>query len=146
MPRQLFTVGYQGSTIDDFINCLHDNNINCLLDVRQVPFSRKPAFSKTRLAQRLARAKIHYVHLGDLGSPKSLREHLRSTGDYSAFFKEMDRYLAAKNDAIEEAYHHVVNSRCCLMCFEHLAAQCHRKIVAEKIRLRGGDGLQIRHI
>jgi len=146
MPRKLFTAGYEGSTIGDFISHLRKNNINCLVDVREVPFSRKPGFSKTKLAQRLSSARIHYLHLSELGAPKSLRENLKSTGDYSCFFKKMDRYLASKKDVIEEAYHYVMNSRCCLMCFEHLAARCHRTIVAEKIKARDGNGLQIKHI
>lgn len=146
MARQLFTVGYEGSTIDTFISNLLANNINCLVDVRHIPFSRKPGFSKDKLARRLSRAKIDYVHLADLGAPKSLREKLKSTGDYSVFFKKMDRYLDGKKDAIEEAYHYALHMRCCLMCFEHLAAQCHRKIVANKIKIRDGDGLQIKHI
>ena len=146
MSRQLFTVGYEGNTIDSFIAHLQNNNIKYLVDVRQVPFSRKQGFSKTKLARTLNRAKIHYVHLVDLGAPKSLRENLKSTGDYSAFFKKMDRYLSGKKEAIEEAYHYVISSRCCLMCFEHLAAQCHRRIVARKIKARDEDGLQIKHI
>jgi uncharacterized protein (DUF488 family) len=146
MARQLFTVGYEGTTIDTFIVNLLSNSIECIIDVRALPFSRKPGFSKTQLAQRLNHARIRYVHLADLGTPKPIRENLKSTGDYSGFFKKMDRYLTGKKDAVEEAYHYVINSRCCLMCFEHLAAQCHRNIVATKIKDRDGNGLQIKHI
>jgi uncharacterized protein (DUF488 family) len=146
MSRELYTAGYEGVTIDTFISNLLCNDIECVLDVRALPLSRKPGFSKTQLAQRLLRAKINYIHLGELGSPKPLREKLKSTGDYPAFFKKMDRYLTSKKDAIEEAYYHVKNNLCCLMCFERYAEQCHRKIVAQKIKLRDGNGLQIKHI
>ena len=146
MGRQLFTVGYEGTTIDTFIADLLANNIDCILDVRALAFSRKPGFSKTRLAQRLKRADIQYIHLAELGTPKDMREKLKSTYDYSSFFKKMATYLATKKDAIEVAYNHVTNSTCCLMCFERLAAQCHRKIVARKIKARDGNDLQIKHI
>jgi len=146
MPRQLFTVGYEGTTIERFISRLHSNNINCVVDVREMPLSRKPGFSKTELSRRLNRARIQYVHLRDLGSPKPLRESLKLTGDYSTFFKQMADYLACKKAAIEIVYKYVINTTCCLMCFEHLAAQCHRKIVAKKIKARDGNGLQIKHI
>lgn len=146
MGRELFTVGYQGRTIEGFIDNLHANNISCILDVRALPLSRKPGFSKTILAQKLNQAKIKYVHLGGLGAPKSLRDDLKSTGDYSAFFKKMNIYLTGKKDAIEEAYRYVTHRRCCLMCFEQLAAQCHRKIVAKKIKGRDKNGLQIKHL
>jgi len=146
MSRELFTVGYEGRTVDELIAHLRSKNVNCVVDVRQAPFSRKPGFSKNKLARSLRRTRIDYVHLGDLGAPKALREDLKLTGDYSAFFQEMDKYLDAKKDAIEEAYRHVINGRCCLICFERLAAKCHRRIVADRIKARDGDGLQIKHI
>ena len=146
MSRELFTVGYEGRTVDELIAHLRSKNVNCVVDVRQAPFSRKPGFSKNKLARSLRRTRIDYVHLGDLGAPRALREDLKSTGDYSAFFQEMDRYLDDKKDAIEEAYRHVINGRCCLICFERLAAKCHRRIVADRIKARDGDGLQIKDI
>jgi uncharacterized protein (DUF488 family) len=146
MSRELFTVGYEGRTVDELIAYLRSKNVNCIVDVRQAPFSRKPGFSKNQLARSLRRTKIDYVHLGELGTPKDLRDNLKSTGNYSLFFKKMDKYLDAKRDIIEEAYHYVMNNQCCLMCFEKFAEQCHRKIVAEKIKDRDGDRLQIKHI
>lgn len=146
MPRNLFTVGYEGTNINGFIANLLTNSVDCVLDVRQLPLSRKPGFSKNELAQRLNRAKIQYVHLADLGTPKPIRQKLKSTRDYSTFFKKMDAYLAARKDAIETAYKYAINNTSCLMCFERLADQCHRKLVAKKIKQRNGNGLQIIHL
>ena len=146
MSRQLLSVGYEGTTIDKFIANLLSNEIECVLDVRAVPLSRKSGFSKTALAEKLERAQIRYVHLRELGAPKPLREELKLTGDYSTFFKAMDRRLAGKPEAIESAYAHVTKQKCCLMCFEHLATQCHRSVVAKRIKIRDGNGLSIRHI
>jgi uncharacterized protein (DUF488 family) len=146
MRRDLFTAGYEGINIDTFISNLQANNINCVLDVRALPLSRKPGFSKNKLGNRLKDADIQYVHLGALGSPKDVREKLKSTRDYSTFFRTMDTYLSSKKDDIEVAYSYVTNSTCCLMCFEHLAEQCHRKIVAKKIINRDGNGLKVKHI
>lgn len=146
MKPQLFTVGYEGATIDGFIDTLQANEIRCILDVRALPLSRKPGFSKNQLAQRLNRVDIQYIHLAELGAPKEIREKLKRTRDYPTFFRKMDKYLADKKEAVEQAYHHAMSSRCCLMCFERLVDQCHRKIVAEKIKATNGDGLQIKHI
>jgi len=143
MGRELFTVGYEGATIDSFISNLQANNINCILDVRTLPLSRKPGFSKNQLAGKLMRVKILYIHLPELGAPNDIRDGLKSTRDYSTFFDKMEEYLNGKKDVLKQAYHHVVNSRCCLMCFEHLAEQCHRKIVAERIKATNGDDLKI---
>ena len=146
MGRELFTVGYEGTTIDSFIDNLQANSIDCILDIRALPLSRKPGFSKTKLAEKLSHADVRYIHLAELGTPKKIREKLKSSRDYSTFFKKMERYLAGRREAIELAYDHVMNSRCCLMCFERLADHCHRKIVAEKIKATNGDGLRITHI
>jgi uncharacterized protein (DUF488 family) len=146
MEQQLFTMGYEGISIENFIDNLKANNINCIIDVRALPLSRKPGFSKTQLAGRLNHIKIQYIHLPELGSPKDIRDELKSTRNYTAFFKKMEKYLAGKKDAIRQAYNHVINTRCCLLCFERFADQCHRKIVAEKIKSTNGDGLQIMHI
>ena len=146
MSTQLFTTGYEGTTISGFIDRLQANRINCVIDVRFLPLSRKPGFSKTKLARRLGQSNIKYVHLGELGAPKKFREYLKSTGNYSDFFKKMNKYLNGKKNAIEEAYRYVMKKRCCLMCFEQLSAQCHRRIVARKIKIRDGNGLQIKHI
>ena len=146
MSRQLFTIGYEGTTIDDFINNLRTNHVDCILDVRDIPISRKRGFSKTALSTKLEDANINYVHFRDLGSPKPVREKLRSSGDYEGFFETMRAHVANKREAIESAYRHVINHSCCLMCFEHLAEECHRTIVALKIKERDGNGLKIKHI
>jgi uncharacterized protein (DUF488 family) len=146
MARQLFTAGYEGTTIHTFITTLQTNNVDCVIDVRALAFSRKPGFSKTALSRNLESANIRYVHLPDLGTPKPVREKLKSTGDYDDFFETMDAHLAEKEDAIEDAYKFVNENTCCLMCFEHRAEECHRNIVASKIKTRDGNGLQIKHI
>jgi len=146
MARSLFTVGYEGRNIDSFITQLKKHSIDCLIDVREIPLSRKKGFSKSALSQRLSRENIHYIHFRDLGSPKPLRENLKLAGDYTTFFDKIDQYLADKKETIEKAYNLVSTNTRCLMCFEKLAATCHRKIVARKIKTRDGNGLKIMNI
>ena len=146
MGNALFTIGYEGTNINTFIANLHDNNIEYIIDVRALPLSRKPGFSKSKLSQRLQSENIQYKHLGELGTPKNIREELKLSQDYPTFFKRMNIYLSDKQDSIEIAYNHVMNNTCCLMCFEKNASQCHRKIIAEKIKAANGNGLQIKHI
>ena len=146
MSRELFTVGYEGTDIKSFVTHLKSHAINCLIDVRERPQSRKPGFSKSSLSMRLEREGILYLHLKELGSPKLLRDGLKHTGDYGTFFRDMDEYIGRKQGAIETAYAYVTSKTCCLMCFEYLASACHRKIVAKKIKERNGNGLQIKDI
>ena len=146
MEPQLFTVGYEGATIGGFIHTLQANKIRCILDIRALPLSRKPGFSKNQLAQTLNREDIQYIHLAELGAPKQIRDRLKRTHDYTTFFRKMDSYLTGQKEAIEQAYNHAISIRCCLLCFERLVDKCHRKIVAEKIKATNGDGFQIIHI
>ena len=66
MGRDLFTAGYEGINIDTFISNLLAKNINCVLDVRALPLSRKPGFSKNKLADRLKDADIQNFRFHDL--------------------------------------------------------------------------------
>jgi len=146
MAKELFTIGYEGMALDAFVARLKNFAIDCLIDVREIPISRKCGFSKSGLVQRLGRENIHYVHFRELGSPKPIRQKLKINRDYSTFFKKMDKYLTNKKDALEKVYSYVIDNTCCLMCFEHLAEQCHRKIVATKIKEWDSNGLQIKDI
>jgi len=71
MVKELFTVGYEGVTIEVFIANLRANNVECVLDVRELPLSRKRGFSKTQLGQALNDADIRHIHLRELGTPSS---------------------------------------------------------------------------
>lgn len=146
MGTQLFTVGYEGKSLDAFLDHLEENAIGCLVDVREIAFSRKKGFSKTALSEALEGRGIQYVHLKTLGSPTPLRKELKSGGDYEKFFRGMEKHLATQQEGLEQAYDHVVRMRCCLMCYENLAAMCHRKVVARKIKERDGNGLEVMHI
>lgn len=146
MAKELFTIGYEGMNLDGFVEQLKKFAVDCLIDVREIPLSRKRGFSKSGLVQRLNRENIHYVHFKELGSPKPIREKLKIDRDYSTFFKKMNKYLSNKKEAIESAYSYIADSTCCLMCFERLAEQCHRKIVARKIKEWDGNELRIKNI
>jgi len=75
---ELATIGYEGATIDGVLGVLHAARVKLLLDVRAVPQSRKPGFSKRQLAAALDQAGIGYVHLQGLGTPKPGRDAVRA--------------------------------------------------------------------
>ncbi len=77
MPQPLFTVGYEGKTVDELLDALKGAGIELLIDVRAVAASRRPGFSKTALAGALAEQGIDYLHLRPLGTPKAGREAAR---------------------------------------------------------------------
>jgi uncharacterized protein (DUF488 family) len=146
MAYDLFTVGYEGRNVDSLISMLNSHAIDCILDVREMPLSRKPGFSKTALQQHLTENHIQYIHFKKLGSPKPLRNRLKETGDYEQFFESIAGYLSEVGDAVNTAYTFVSKNRCCLLCFERQPQFCHRSIVAQKIKERDGNGLRIHHL
>lgn len=78
----LFTVGYESTELQLFIDCLIENRVTVLIDVRDFPISRKRGFSKKSLAEALLQAGINYEHWRQLGAPKEIRHELRQTKDW----------------------------------------------------------------
>ena len=146
MVRPLYTIGYEGKQIDSFVKLLKNSSIECLVDVREIPLSRKPGFSKTALSQRLDKENIKYIHLKELGSPKELRNKLKTDHNFKVFFEKMGLYLNQKHEAIRFVSSHTKNHSCCLMCFESEATQCHRNVVATKIIEEADNTLRIANL
>lgn len=146
MGKVLYTIGYEEQDIVTFTNKLKKEGIEYLIDVREQPLSRKAGFSKNSLSQILEKRNIKYVHFKELGSPKDIREKFKADLDSEYFFNQISHYLEGQKDAIEKAYAYLAEGICCLMCFERFHFDCHRKVVAEKIKERDGNGLQIKHI
>lgn len=139
-----FTAGYQGHRIETFLDLLLTHRIEHVLDVRQRPFSRKPDFSKKRLAEHLARVDIGYTHLVALGTPKALRDELRYNHDYPAFFAAMEVLIAAQPEALQAALGLARAQPSVLLCFEAKHNECHRFVVAQALeRLSNTPGAAV---
>jgi uncharacterized protein (DUF488 family) len=140
--KTLFTIGYEGSKPSELFSALQNNGVRLLIDVRDVPISRKPGFSKTALAQGLAGAGIRYLHLKGLGDPKPGRLAAREGryADFRRIFKSYMRTTAAQQ-AVKEAVSAASKSVACLLCFEQDHKNCHRCIVAESMVQAGGFSL-----
>ncbi len=145
-PFSLYTIGYEGKGLDEFVNQLKHFGISILVDVREVPFSRKKGFSKVPLSQYLKEYDIEYLHFRELGSPKPLRQKIRLDGDYDYFFEKYSRYIKSQIKITEELYRIILSKTCCIMCYEKEPRNCHRSIVAEEMERRDGNGLMIKHI
>lgn len=143
---ELLTIGYEGRGIDDFVDRLKQFNISRLIDVREIPLSRKKGFSKSALRERLQNEHIEYVHIRALGSPSSLRNKLKSDWNYDYFFKAYSKYLSHNTEVVKEVYQYISDGTNCIMCFERSHEKCHRLAVANKIKEYDGNGLKIKHI
>ncbi|MBI5190332.1 MAG: DUF488 domain-containing protein [Nitrospirae bacterium] len=142
----LFTIGYEGKEVSDFIYKLKSAGVEYLIDVREQPISRKKGFSKNVLAELLEKENIKYVHVKELGSPKEIRDQLKQDHNEEVFFKKFSEYMDTQRSVIERAYSYLMEGVCCLMCMERLHINCHRSVVADKIKEYDGNGLLIKHI
>lgn len=143
----IFTIGYEGLTLTTFIAWLKRFDVSFVADVRHLPLSRKKGFSKTAMSELLASENIIYQSYKELGTSKSMREKLYQDYDYDTFFSEYSELLEHKKDRIADILNIVQSGHnVALLCFEKDAEKCHRKIIAQKIKLMDGNGMAIKHI
>lgn len=135
----IYTIGYEGYTIDKFITKLKDCNIQQLIDVREIALSRKNGFSKTILSKSLKDAGIMYKHIPELGSPKQVRHQLHKDLDYEKFFKEYKQHINDPDilDNISDIEGRARRKKTILLCYEKNYKICHRGIIAEELKRRG---------
>lgn len=145
--KELYTIGYEGVSNEEFLRNLSKNNIAVLVDVREIPLSRKKGFSKTVLERFLLQHGIKYVHLKHLGSPSKIRNRLKEDHNYELFFKDYTDYLVKEaKDALNELYEIALSEKVCIMCYERDVNFCHRNVVADKLSTLNGARFQVRHI
>jgi uncharacterized protein (DUF488 family) len=144
-PMQIFTIGYEKATLADFLASLRQAGVKSVLDVRDLPLSRRPGFSKRQLAAELEEAGIAYHHLKGLGTPKEGRvaARLRQRERFWAIVEEKMATPAAEFD-LQRAAELARERPSCLLCYEADHRQCHRLRVAEALEKR--FGFEIRHL
>jgi uncharacterized protein (DUF488 family) len=124
---KLFTIGYESTTMGDFLGALKAAGVERVIDVRAVPNSRRPGFSKTPLRNALAEGGIDYVHLRALGTPAEGREAARAGRN-----ADLERIYAGQLDlpealvAAEQMRELAAEKPSALLCYERDPASCHR--------------------
>lgn len=131
---RVFTIGYEGATQAELVAALRAAGVEQVIDVRAVPLSRKPGFSKNVLAAGLAEAGIGYVHLKALGTPPAGREAARK-GKWEAFSRIYADQLETPEAGAEAARMIALAEEkpSALLCFERDPAQCHRTPLRESV-------------
>lgn len=142
----LFTIGYEGLTIENWLRTLLKEKINLIVDVREMPISRKKGFSKNAMTNLLNQNGIAYIHIKELGSPGEIRKELYETGDYSLFFSKYKAYLNKQRSIVSELIEVCQEKNACLLCFERKASQCHRSVITEKISEVNPKEVRVRHL
>jgi uncharacterized protein (DUF488 family) len=140
--KHLVTIGYEGANFADFLATLNALGVTTLLDIRELPISRRRGFAKTALREGLASVGISYRHEPRLGSPKAIRHQLRDDGDLKQFFRSFDRYLSKQGDLLEQLATELTGT-IALLCYERDHTTCHRNSVANA--LSALTGLKPKH-
>jgi len=131
---RIFTIGYEGTTMGDFLAALTSAGVKRVIDVRAVPNSRRPGFSKTPLRNALAEEGIEYVHLRALGTPAAGREAARK-----GRHEELKRIYADQlelPEAIAEGAQMLdlaAEKPSALLCYERDPAGCHRTLLIKAL-------------
>lgn len=134
----VFTIGYEGLDVDRFMALLHTYRVETVVDIRELPLSRKPGFSKRALASALNLSGLDYVHIVGLGCPRPVRNSYRKDGDWDRYTDGFLKHLGTQKAAIAELADLVRSSTCALLCYEADFNTCHRSIVADAVRKHCG--------
>jgi uncharacterized protein (DUF488 family) len=146
MANTLYTIGYEETSAESFLKKLESAGVQIVLDVRELPQSRIPGFSKNALSEKLRGKGIDYLHVRELGSPRELRHELRKTNDFTAFTRGYLLYMKKQAEHVRTVKNLVYEKTCCLLCFEKNHDECHRKFVALEVKAAARNGLQIVHL
>jgi uncharacterized protein (DUF488 family) len=141
----VYTIGYEGASLDDFVATLAFAGVKHVLDVREIAQSRRRGFSKNGLADALRLSGITYSHSRQLGDPKPGREAARR-GEMDQFRTIFDAHLSLPETqaALSDAAELVQLTPTALVCFERNPQHCHRTLVAQ--RLTALCSASVRHL
>jgi uncharacterized protein (DUF488 family) len=142
----LFTIGYEGISLEQYINQLIKNNVKLLCDVRINPLSRKFGFSKGSLSTILPKIGINYVHIPELGIDSEKRSHLEEKKDYANLFKAYCTTLENRKTSIDKVTALLAkHNRIALTCFEKEHDECHRHCVSDHI-MKNDNLIKVVHL
>lgn len=144
----LCTIGYEGSTLEGYLNRLLQAGVTLLCDVRRNPLSRKYGFSKSTLSKGCEGVGIRYEHLPELGIASEERRELHTQADYDALFAvyERDRLPQQRAPLAKIGGWVTEGHRVALTCYEAQPCQCHRHSVAEALEHEFGRKFSPQHL
>jgi uncharacterized protein (DUF488 family) len=142
---KLFTIGYEGASIEGLVTALKTAGVARLIDVRYSPYSRRDAFAREALAIALGAYGIGYTHIRALGNPPAGREAAR-LGHRAAYCEIFTAHLDGDEGqaGLAEAGALAEREPCCLLCLERNHRHCHRSMVAERLAAIGG--FEVEHL
>jgi uncharacterized protein (DUF488 family) len=126
----LYTIGYEGRALDELIAILSAERIERVIDIRELPLSRRRGFSKTPLGEALRAAGIEYMHMRQAGNPYR-RE--KDSIPRDKLLAKYERHIAKATPVVDDVVAAVRGTRAALLCYEHDPAECHRSLLAPRV-------------
>lgn len=144
----LFTIGYEGISLEEYLNRLLKNDVKVLVDVRNNPLSMKYGFSKSQLQRYCNSLGIDYLHFPEVGIQSEQRQELNTQADYDKLFTVYRKNNLTKTTASQIKILGLLKEkkRIALTCFEANICQCHRKHLAEAIENLPSFDYEVKHI
>ena len=141
----VYTVGYEGKTVDAFFNDLLTKGIETIIDVRANPVSRKYGFSGSRMKEIGENVGIDYQHFPRLGIPSSQRKTVGDNGSYERLFDQYEQgILDCRKQEINEVGTYMRGNPSVLLCVEMDASCCHRGRLAKAVS--NETGMEVVHL
>lgn len=144
VPSTMYTIGYEGLTIDGVLAMLLRAGIQRILDVRRNPVSRKYGFSRSALEGLSADVGVEYRHYPELGVPSEMRGDLNTQASYERLWRWYREMLPRQDQAVGAAVDAVRSAPSALLCMEADHRKCHRSRLAAYLSQR--TGLVVRHL
>ncbi len=130
----IYTIGYERLSIDDFLNRLLKQGIQCVIDVRNNPVSMRYGYHKGTLSRLCAALDIEYLHFPELGVPGQDRIALATEDDYDRLFARYAQTMLSDRVEATRRVAEVITTRpSVLMCMEADPAHCHRHVLAQAL-------------
>jgi uncharacterized protein (DUF488 family) len=145
--KSIFTIGYEGVSLEKYLNKLVQNNVKLLVDVRKNPLSMKYGFSKTLLSRFCESLGIKYKHIPAVGINSNQRQTLEKQEDYDLLFESYKETTLKETSSSQKEIIDLLNkyNRIALTCFESNICQCHRLPLAQSLQSMESD-LVVEHI
>ncbi|MFC2131369.1 DUF488 family protein [Bacteroidota bacterium] len=131
----LYTIGYEGISVEEYANKLIQHDIKLLCDVRKNPLSMKYGFSKNQLKYIVENVGIEYLHIPELGIHSDKRKNLESFEDYKLLFDDYKETVIPEQQESLKFIDKLVNDkkRIALTCFEADHHYCHRNEITHAV-------------
>lgn len=128
----VISIGYERRNIEEFVDLLEEYGVQTLLDIRELPLSRKKGFSKRALAARLEQSGIQYSHLKIAGNPyRKQKDEIELC--LRLYRNHLDDHPQVLNAVAEE----FADAPTAILCYEREHCECHRSVLLDELQKQG---------